>query len=355
MGDLSTVMVLAAGLTLVSANAQTRFSPEALKGPHQGAQNELIVLGSPHLAELPSTFRLEALAPLMERLRAWRPRAIAVEAMSGTLCDELRRYPRHKDTVKTYCWDPAPARAATGLDVPAATAAVEEMLANWPVAPTPSQRRRLAALFLAAGEQGSALVQWLHLPEAERRPEGALDTTLVERLEALRVRRNEIMLVAAPLAAQLGLERLHSIDDQSPGGDLKDEEAYAAAITRAWNNPAADRRRARDEVLLRNIATPDGMLSMYRAYNAPEMGKIVFESDLGAALEEPSPESYGRHYVGYWETRNLRMAANIRDMLTPDPGTRALVIVGASHKPYLDAYLESMHDIRIIEAAAVLR
>jgi len=38
--------------------------------------------------------------------------------------------------------------------------------------------------------------------------------------------------------------------------------------------------------------------------------------------------------VGYRETRNLRMAANIGDMLGMRSGQRMLVIVGASHKGY---------------------
>jgi hypothetical protein len=276
--------------------------------------------------------------------------------MSGTLCDQLRRHPqRYERTLKSYCWDPAPAQAATGLDVPAASAALAQTLSKWPATPAPAERRRLAALFLAAGEQGSALVQWLRLPEAERRSEGMLNAALVERLEALRVRRNEIWLVAAPLAAELGLEQLHPMDDQSVGSPAADKEAYAAAITRAWDNPATAQRRATSEALERNLKTGDGVLAMYRAYNAPNQGKLAFDSDFGAALEEPSPERYGRSYLGYWETRNLRMAANIRDMLTATPGIRALVIVGASHKPYLDSYLDQMHDVRIVDATTVLR
>ena len=355
MRIFSIVAALTAALAAASAFAQPRFEPRNWKGPRNGPVNEVMVLGTPHLREFPSSFQPSALAPLMDRLRAWQPQAIAVETLSGVLCDQLRRYPRHSDTVNTYCWDPAPARAATGLDVPAATAAVEETLANWPAAPTPAQRRRLAALLLAGGERASALVQWLRLPEAERHAEGQLDAALVAILEKLRVRRNEVELLAAPLAAQLGLERLHSMDDQSPGAAIADEKAYGAAITRAWDNPATSRRRAMEEALQRNISTGDGVLAMYRAYNAPDLAKLAFDSDFGAVLEEPSPQRYGRSYLAYWETRNLRMAANIRDMFSAKPGMRALVIVGAAHKPYLDAYLDNMHDIRIVDTATVLR
>jgi hypothetical protein len=85
------------------------------------------------------------------------------------------------------------------------------------------------------------------------------------------------------------------------------------------------------------------------------VGRLVFDSDFGAALNEPSPQHFGRGYLGYWETRNPRMAANIRDVIGLKPGMRMLVIVGASHKAYLEAYLNQMHDAHIVDALTVLR
>src|SRR5690606_40285501 len=81
-----------------------------------------------------------------------------------------------------YCPDTDAAREATGLDVPAAIAAVEAQLADWPEAPAPAQRRRLAATFLAAGDPASAVVQWLQLEEGERRVGDGLDQALVDLL-----------------------------------------------------------------------------------------------------------------------------------------------------------------------------
>lgn len=342
-----------------AAGAQTyhpAFDPSALKGPRVGEPNAVMVLGTPHLSALPESFDPASLQPLLDRLEKWQPQAIAIESLSGPQCDFMRRYPaRYSDTVEGYCWDPAPARAATGLDVPAATAEAERLLAAWPAEPTPSQRRRLAAVFLAGGEQASALVQWLRLPEAERRPGDGLDAVLVDRLETLKERRNETMLIAAPLAARLGLERVHAMDDHTADAAVEDEKAYGEAITKAWDNPACARRKAIEERLEEKIGTDEAALAMYRAYNAPEFAMLAFACDFGAALNEPSPQGFGRGYVGYWETRNLRMAANIRDMLGARPGVRALVIVGASHKGYLEAYLDQMHDVHLVDTDKVLR
>jgi len=335
---------------------QPDFNASAFKGPASGPANEVLVLGSPHLSQLPKTFQAASLTLLNERLAAWKPQAIAIEAVSGPQCDVMRRYPaRYKDSIDSYCRDPAPARLATGLDVPAATEAAEALLSAWPAAPTPAQRRRLAALFLAGGEEASALVQWLRLPEAERRAGDGLDAALVGVLVKLESKRDESLMIGARLAARLGHERLYAMDDHTADSVSEDQQSFGNALMKAWDNPATKQRAAVDKAQEGLLSSAEGVLAMYRADNAPGQGALVYRSDFGAAINEPSAQRFGRQYVGYWETRNLRMAANIRDVLGLMPGQRMLVIVGASHKGYLESYLHQMHDVRIVDAASVLK
>ncbi len=339
---------------------QPSFRPEQLKGPPAGKPNEVLVLGTPHLSQLKQRPTPAMLAPLLDRLAGWQPTAIATENLSGLQCDSLRRYPfRYAETVKEYCPDPTVAGRATGLDVPAANVEVERLLAAWPIQPSTDRRRHLALLFLAAGEPGSALVQWLRLPPNERRAADGLTDDLVKTLNQAADRANETNSVAAVLAARLGLERLWSVDDHSADTpdavDPAEREAAGKAISRAWDNPATKARLAESARLEQELAAPDGVLQLYRAYNAPGAPALAYRSDFGAALAEPSAKGYGRQYVGYWETRNLRMVSNIRDVLGRQPGTRLLAIVGASHKGYYEAYLNQMHDLRLVNPLTVLR
>jgi len=335
---------------------QPAFDPSRLKGPAAGPVNEIMVLGSPHLAHLSKTIQASTLSLLNDRLAAWKPQAIAVEDRSGPQCDFMRRYAeRYREAIDIYCRDTALARAATGLDVPQATAEADKLMAAWPAAPSAAQRRRLAAVFLAGGEGASAVVQWLRLPAAERRAGDGLDDALVAELQKLEASPNESVMIAAQLAARLGHERVHAMDDQSSGRPYTDRKAAGEAIMKAWDNPANARRKKEDEVLRQGVGSAQGLLALYRAYNSPAHVAATFEIDFGAAMNEPSPQRFGRNYVGYWETRNLRMAANIRDVVGVAPGTRLLVIVGASHKGYLEAYLHHMHDVRVVDTAQVLR
>ena len=177
-----------AGTTVATAQTYHPFDTSRLKGPHVGPHNELLVLGSPHLSGMPAAFQPEQLQPVLDKLAAWHPQAIAIEALSGTQCDFMRHHPdRYKDSVEAYCWDPESAGKATGLDVPSATTAWGRLLTAWPATPSAADRRHLAALFLAGGEGASALVQWLRLAESERHVGEGLDATLVARLETPRI------------------------------------------------------------------------------------------------------------------------------------------------------------------------
>lgn len=357
---LARALMFAAGCLAAPAMAQDyrpSFQPDRLTDSPAGRPNEVLVLGTPHLDQLGPAFQPQMLEPLLSRLEAWRPTAIASEDVSGLQCDSLRRYPsRYAQTIRDYCPDPTLAGRLTGLDVPAANAEAERILADWPTEPTAAQRRRLAAVFLAAGEPYSALVQWLRLPAEERLAADGLDAELVRRLDRRKDHPNESTTIAAELAARLGLERVWSVDDHSADPIVPaDPQAYGEAISRAWDNPASRARRTEDDRLVAGLAGPDGLMQMYRAHNGPEAPMRAYQSDFGPTLAEPSPEAHGRRYVGYWETRNLRMAANIRDVLARRPGERLLAIVGASHKGYYEAYLNQMRDVRLVDAAEVLR
>ncbi|NVN05774.1 hypothetical protein HW509_09205 [Asaia spathodeae] len=350
------ILVALMGLHPVRAQPyHPSFHPEALNDSPAGRHNDVLVLGSPHLSGLTAPFSARDLDPVMGKLAAWHPDVIVTESSSGLLCEWMRRRgERLAASVERYCPDPSPAGKAVGLTVVQANDEADRLLADWPQTPSPAQRRRLALIFLAAGEPNSAVVQWLRLPPAERRNADGLTIELVDWLTLQTTRRNESVLIGARLAARLGLERVWGMDDQNFAGMAQDEKAYGAALQQAWNNPATKARLAQDKRLDAQLGTVDGWLTLYRAYNAPGYAMEAYRSDWGAALREPSRQGYGRQYVGYWETRNLRMVANIRELLTRAPGSRLLVIVGASHKAYCEAYLDQMRDVDLVDAEAVL-
>lgn len=314
-----------------------------------GPPTQVMVLGTSHLSGLPKDFKLERLEPLLDRLAAFKPDVITIEALSGPDCDMLTRYAAtYPDTADQFCVSTGAARLATGLDVPAAIAEVKKTLDAWPATPTPANRRQLAALFSAANDRSSALVQWLRIPDAERHAGDGLDAALVDELNQRKSRLNENYLIGAALAARLGLERVYPVDDHSADNvtaTLGPE--FEEAITAIWK--AAGARLT--EFRKKTDAPADGqsIIAYYRFLNDPASLRTNIDADFGAALKDNVPPYYGRQYVAWWETRNLRMVANIRASFGNKPGARVLAIVGSSHKPYYDAYLGMMHEVKLVD------
>lgn len=335
--------------------AAQRVDLAGLDATMPGPATQVLVLGSVHLSHGGPADGVApvALAPVLDRLAAFRPEVITIEALSGETCVLIRQRAAYRD-VRDYCPDVTAARAATGLDVLPALDAIDAALADWPARPSPAQRRHLAALFLAAGEPVSALVQWWQLDAAERRAGDGLDAALVDLLRKRETSPNENYQVAARLAARLGLQRLHAVDDHL--GDslaIPDTPAFEAAIRAAWDGADEDARRARLQV--ETLQRSGDFLATYRAVNDPAYLRRAIASDFGQALRDPSPQRFGRQYVGGWEARNLHMVANLRAAFREHPGTRVLAVVGASHKPWFDALLGMMQGVEVVDAARVLR
>ena len=340
---------------LLSTQALAQVDLAGFDRDMPGRRSQILVLGSIHLSQLPKDFKRASLAPLIDRLVAFKPDLIAIEAISGEDCDHALRHPAiYADSVTPYCRDTAAARDATGLEVPAAIAEMNKLLKTWPAQPTPAQRRRLAAVFLAANDRASALVQWLQLPDSERKASAELAEPLVGMLNKLIVSQNEIYLVAAPLAARLGLARVHAMDDHTGDDvDVADEKAFGKAVEQAWTAAAAQALplRQREE----GLSTGTDLLPLYRYINRPEVQQVYSAVDFGAALKDTSPQQYGRMYVAGWETRNLRMAANILAAFRERPGSRVLAIVGGTHKPWLERVLGLGQGVDVVDVQGILK
>jgi hypothetical protein len=364
-------LILAAAVTLAAvapAAAQNRpFDPREYQGRHVGEATQILVIGTPHLSGAPESLDPAVLEPLLERLAAFRPDAIAIEALPGRSIAQMWEYREvYPDVATDYGGRAmalsAIARPGVGLDMAGAEAEARRMLRSLPAEPTPAQRRRLAALFAAAGDPASAIVQWWRLDPSERVADDNVPRLLAEQLATYETpaRRNENYLIASRLAARLGLERIYPMDDQSDDvgpefeGDFRaDMEAF---MSEPWLRALLDDPAFKPMVeASQNLTSPDQALATYRMLNQNRTGRADADGQWFSMINRTSPNDAGRARVAAWETRNLRMAANIREVSAQFPRGRVLVIVGSAHKPWLDAYLAQMSDVQIVDATRVLR
>lgn len=334
----------------LAAQAQGQLS--TLDKDMAGTRAQVLVLGTVHLSGMPKDFNPAVLDGLLDRLAAFKPDIITVEDLPGDECDLAARQPAKYGA--DYCASTEAAKNATGLDLPAALAEVDQTLSAWPAQPTPAQRRHLTAAYLAANERASAYAQWLQLPEAERHPGDALDAALVAQLQRAAGNNNESYQIAARLAARLGLQRVHAVDNHTGDNvDLKDIKAFVRSIEAAWaaGGAALKKHEAGQDALAK---APD-LLPLYRAINEPETLRLRADANVGAAMRGKSAQGYPQMWVGGWEVRNLRMVANIRETFRERPGARVLSIVGSTHKPWFDAWLGQLQGVDIVDVQEILK
>jgi hypothetical protein len=339
----------------------TGFDPSAHKAGMSLPTTKVLVLGTQHLDGAPEGFRTEWLEPVMCRLRAYHPDVILTELMPGTQIFALDAGAAYYGTAAEEYAGPVltlakQTQAALGLTGPQALVEANKLIDRGALAP--SDRRRLAALFLAAAEPFSAVVQWLRLPAAEHVARDGLTSDMVAKLDRYKTRRSELVAIDARLAADLGHERVYGIGDHSSDVAQPDEAALKAATDadpalRAklnWQTPALAPYNHEHQVL----SSPGAVLPMYQALNDPHVGELDADAQSVSMNNSKSAGALGRQRVAAWEAQNLQMLTGLREVTAAYPGKRVLLVIGSSHKPMLDAYLRLLLDVDVVSAPAIL-
>lgn len=349
-----------ATLLLASPLVAQPFSPAEFRSAVE-KPTQVMVLGTAHLSYADDDWDPAVLAPLLDRLANFRPDVIAIENQPGPTVVKTWAYRSIlPEVAATYAGQAMMMSNAAGLsldmDMPQAEAALRQYLADLPEQPSPAQRRRLAALHAGAGDPYSALVQWWYLPDAERKAGDGISATLARQLDDLGKDREEGVLIAARLAVRLGLQRLQQIDSQEEDvfTPAESEVFYRDVFPRLADSVNADgliQRRGK----VADMTSPELTLDAYRRLNDPAIERRVAQLEWRGAIEAPSEADVGRKRMAAWEARNLRMAANIREASARAPGGRMLVIVGATHKLWLEAYLGMMSDIEVVATDTILK
>ena len=345
----------------VETVAPRAFDPRDLQPRLFGQPTEVLVLASPHLSGAPEGFDPAVLEPLLERLAAFKPDVIAIENLSGESVHGFKSYEAvYPDTASAYggrfLKGAALAEAELGLTLPQAEAEVRRTLREWPPVPSPAQRRHLAALFTASGDPHSALVQWWRLPDAERIPGDGVSADLAAYFGQYDTRKNESHQIAARLAARLGLDRVYPTDDHAADDVMTFADPDLVALFDEVGLDAILKNPANAPIIkaCERLTTPEQALETYRYLNTPEAGLADVALQWEMMLDRPTPNEVGRLRMAEWEARNLRQVAHIREAMASVPGGRVLVVVGSAHKPWFDAYLGMMSDVKVIDAIKVL-
>lgn len=354
----STVPVASGPLSATSE--QLPFDPAKAKQKLAIAPTKVMIFGLTHLDTAPATFQTAWLEPVLCRLRTYKPDLILTEALSGEQVMGLEAYAAYHGDAGKYAGPTLQMAktAQTDLHITAAQALVQanELCKKGEL--TFAERRRLAGLFVAAAEPLSAAVQWLRLPSAERIGTDGISPALAKQVTLWANLRNEMASIAARLAADLGLQRVYGAGDHLSDVAQPDFAVMKAAIgaepsqVDLFNHNTPEFRAVPEEAM--KMATAAEVMPALKWKNSPRFAELDTDAQWLSMLRSEKIGRVGRQTVAAWEAQNLRMAVTIRETTAPIPGGRALLIVGASHKPFIEAYLRAFTDIEIVSVPALL-
>lgn len=299
---------------------------------HRGSgPTEVLIVGVAHLTdEVPDA----AIAGGRDRLLAWAPDLIAVENLPGHLVVE---YEERGGAFTDF--------PVGGAAIARGCAATVSGLRPWSV----WQARRVALDTDAAVTD--RVIGWLLAREPENAlllpwREAELPDAAVAALAELERSPSERIRIGVAIARELGHPYLAHFDDHA-GVELLEHlpddwpEAEDAAYRRVSDRAGATRP----------VGTPidhDHWQKWVAVAESPFADYWEwFESGARADVSDPSGVMRAR--LAQWRTRNLAMAARLREATGLVPGGRVMAIVGSSHaRPLRAALATDQHDLALL-------
>lgn len=361
MRRLYVALALATALLPVATWATpNRKSATAWAVPLALPSTKVMVFGLEHLDTAPDGFQTAWLEPVLCRLRDYAPDMILTEALPGEQVMMLDVYSAyHGDAGKYGGPTLAMAKAMqTELELNVGEALVQanKLAATYPA--DAAGRRRLAALFVATAEPFSATVQWLRLPAAERVAGDGVTPDLAKRLDRFAALRNEITSIAARVAADRALERIYGAGDHASDVVQPDFAAFSAAVAATpgqkerFNHRLPAFQQVPEETM--KLSSAAEVMPVMKWKNSDRFLMMDADAQWFSMLRSGTMGAVGRKRVAAWEAQNLHMATVIREATASIPGGRAVLIVGVSHKLFIERYLRTFSDVEIVSSAKML-
>jgi hypothetical protein len=326
-------------------------------------RTRILVLGSQHLRRI-DTLDPATLDPLLDALEEWGPTAIGVEVLPPRVIASMEARPVYGPALEAFATEQLTAgrlaRDHLGVTWSEAMRAADSLYAELGAAPPdrkPALRRELVPVLLAAYDLDNAALQWAYGVGEHGDQTSALTDTLRTIVESRLEASNETAAIGLALARRLRLPRVHPIDDHTETDlflAIADDLASQLQGSDVYRELVESGELEKSESELREAHEAGDLLPFYLELNAPETLALDVDLEWKFFFRTDLPSGLDRYRVALWEVRNLAMASHVRRMTAPIPGERALVIVGASHKPFLDANLSCGMDIEIVHLHEVV-
>lgn len=319
-------------------------------------KTEILILGTSHLSQT-KEFKPEMLNGLISKLEAMKFDAICIENMPGELLYDIqsRNDTTFAETLKFFgafrlaIADSVQKNFKIGfLD---AQKEISELLNSSIL--NELDRKLLVKHFAATTDLASATLQYKYLKDKSILIDNGFERKLGSILEKRLNSSNEIYSLAVRLAHQLNLQKLESIDN------LQDEDLLSKYYPMFMQDCIENQELFKDlsnrpvyeqiNQLLEKGLKNNNLLELYTFLNSMEYQNQDFEAQWKIWLNTNFSSKSDRARFSLWEMRNMQISANILKAAALYPGKKILVIIGSSHKYFIEKYLQQCTDIELLQ------
>lgn len=181
-----------------------------------------------------------------------------------------------------------------------------------------------------------------------------IDTSTVNLLNGYNQSSNELNLIGVNLAKRLHINKLNYIDNLQDETILSlDFPSFFTEYTTSQTkiNKLGSKAGIFSEVNLleaESVKKRD-LFPLYKLLNSERYMKEDYGGQWELWLKTNFISKTDRSRFSLWEMRNLQITANIMRLVAKYPEKTILVVIGASHKSFIEKYLQQMPDIEVLK------
>jgi len=345
----------------LSASAQDGATINFYDPVEDASKTKVLILATPHLGQYQGSFRPTALDSLITLFRFWQPAIVGVEAQAPrVIAFQEQEGHDYTTVIQQFAANITRyghvAQSQLGIGGNVARVLADSLLIEIEDGYDVDEGSLIMHL-LAAYDYYSALLQWAYLSKTQQ-SDAYIPAEIKTHLDQSLLSLNEINSIGIRIAMDSRLERLYQIDDHMDKDlfqDFADQLMDDISVTNAFDEVMQSPFYKETEAKLQQGFMSNNLLPYYRYINSPEYLQIDYDTQWMMFFKSNLSSGQDLSRVALWEARNMRIAAHIREMTTMMPGYKALVIIGASHKPFLDKYLSNFIDIKVVQLEDVYK
>lgn len=213
------------------------------------------------------------------------------------------------------------------------------------------RKEQLIELYISNFDYYSAALIFRYLTDEEIK-NIKLDKAIINRLKSIINQSDEKSSIGLRLANQLKLHRVYPIGDFSDRYKLNkiSEQLYNEMIlSEVYNSKRFEILDQTADNKLKEGLNKNDLLEFFNYINSDSYALTSTKNNWSIYYKMFLDSGLDRTRVGLWEMKNMRIASNIREVSADYPTKKILVIIDVSKKPFVEEYLKSTTDIKLIK------